>query len=298
MPSRSLSIPYQEQPSSCTLSKFMTVSIQDVKKSIMSAPSKSCSLDPLPTSLPKKGIDVLLPCIATIINRSLELGEFPATLKHGLVTPLLKKSDLDHEILKNYRPISNLPFLGKVIESIVAMQVKHHLVINNLYTKTQSAYRAYHSTETALLRVSNDINLALDNHDDVVLVLLNLSSAFDTIDHSVLMDRLYTRFGLRAAVNIAGSEIKTSVNARDLGVTLDQCFTMSTHVSNLCKSASFALKRIGNIRQYLDQPSTEKLVHAFVPSKLDRTTVTVSCMVSLIKKSRKFNVFRTRPPDW
>jgi len=66
------------------------------------------------------------------------------------------------------------------------MQFKHHLVINNLYTKTQSAYRVYHSTETALLRVSSDINLALDNHD-VVLVLLHLLSAFDTIDHSVLM---------------------------------------------------------------------------------------------------------------
>jgi len=263
-----------------------------------------------------------------------------------------------------------------------------------LNTKTQSVYRADHSAETALLRVSNDINLALDNHNDVVLVLLDLSSALDTIDQSVLMDRLYTRFGLRgialawiksyltnrsqavvikdvhsfsakltcgvpqdsvlgpllfslyvpiediiiahslqsmiflddtqmylvmqrskqssclsklelcaqdilswmadnellcnsskteilhfsscylqrqpiAAANIAGFEIKTSVNARDIGVTLDQCLTMSTHVSNLCKSASFALKRIGNIRQYLDQLSTEKLVHAFVSSKLD-----------------------------
>lgn len=128
----------------------------------------------------------MLPCITSIINRSLEVGEFPATFKQGLVTPLLKKSDLDHEILKNYRPISNLPFLGKMIERVVAMQFKHHLVINNLYTKTQSAYRVYHSTETALLRVSSDINLALDNHD-VVLVLLHLLSAFDTIDHSVLM---------------------------------------------------------------------------------------------------------------
>ena len=72
-------------------------------------------------------------------------------------------------------------------------------------------------------------------------------------------------------VNIADSEIKTSVNARDPGVTHDQCLTMSTDVSNLCKSASFALKRIGNIRQYLDKPtsSTEKLIHAFVSSKLD-----------------------------
>ena len=71
-----------------------------------------------------------------------------------------------------------------------------------------------------------------------------------------------------AAVNIAGSEIKTSMNAWYLGVTFDQCLMMSTHVSNLCKSASFALKRIEN-RQYLDQPSTGKLIHSFVSSKLD-----------------------------
>ena len=79
-----------------------------------------------------------------------------------------------------------------MIERVVAT-----CIYNNLYTKTQSAYCAYHSTETALLRVSNDINLALDNRDDAVLVFLDLSSAFETIDHSVLMDRLYTRFGLR-----------------------------------------------------------------------------------------------------
>ena len=71
----------------------------------------SCSLDPLPTRFLKKGIDVLLPCITSIINRSLEVGEFLTTFKHGLVAPLLKKSDLDHKILKNYRPISNLPSL-------------------------------------------------------------------------------------------------------------------------------------------------------------------------------------------
>ena len=65
-------------------------------------------------------------------------------------------------------------------------------------------------------------------------------------------------------MNIAGSEIKTNVNARDLAVTLDQCLTMSTHASNLCKSASFALNRIGNICQYLVQPGTEKLIHALV----------------------------------
>ena len=111
MSPKSLLISYQEQPSSCTLSKFEAASLQGVKKSIMAAPSKSCSLDPLPTSLLKKGIDVLLRCTTSIINRSLELGKFPGTLKRGLVTRLLKKSDHAHEFLKNYRPISNLSFL-------------------------------------------------------------------------------------------------------------------------------------------------------------------------------------------
>ena len=132
-----------------------------------------------------------------MINRSLELGEFPGTLKHGLVTSLLKKFDLDHELLKDYRPISNPPFLGKGIKRIVAMRLKYHLVINDMYSETQSVYRAYHSTKTALLQVANNINLALDNHDDVILVFLDLSSAFDTIDHSIFMERLHNQFDLR-----------------------------------------------------------------------------------------------------
>lgn len=114
-----------------------------------------------------------------------------------MVTTLLKKSDLDHEVFYNYRPISNLRFLGKVIERFVAMQLKHYLVINDLSTETQSAYCANHSTETAFLRFSNDINLALDNHDSVFLVLLDSSSAFDTIDKGVLIKGMHTRFGLR-----------------------------------------------------------------------------------------------------
>lgn len=84
--------------------------------------------------------------------------------------------------------------MGKIIERIVAIQLKYHL-----YTKTQSAYRTNHSTQTAFLRVSNGINLALDNHGDDVLLLLDLSSAFDTIDHAVLIKRLYTRFGLKSS---------------------------------------------------------------------------------------------------
>ena len=92
-------------------------------------------------------------------------------------------------------------------------------------------------------------------------------------------------------MNIAGSEIHTSTNARDLGVTLDRCLTMSTHVSNVWKSVSYAL--IGNIRQYLDQLGTEKLIHAF--AKLDYCNSLLYGLPD--KRSSNSNVFRTQPPD-
>lgn len=80
----------------------------------------------------------------------------------------------------------------------------------------------------------------------------------------------YLERQLIAKKNISGSEINTSINARDVGLTLDRCLTISTHVSNLCnKFAADALKRIGNIWPYLDQSSTEKLIHTFVSPELD-----------------------------
>ena len=88
--------------------------------------------------------------------------------------------------------------------------------------------------------------------------------------------------------SLAGSEI-ISVNERDLGVTLDQCLSMSAHVSNLCKSAFFALKHIRNIRQYLDQPAIGSWFILLCP--LNWTNAIVSCMDCPIKKSRNFNVF-------
>ena len=85
-----------------------------------------------------------------------------------------------------------------------------------------------------------------------------------------------------AKINFAGSEIETSTNACKLVANLDRYLTMSTHVENLCKSASFALKRIGSTRQYLNQSCTEQLIRAFVSSKLDY--VIVSCTVSRMKE--------------
>ena len=117
-----------------------------------------------------------------------------------MIHPLIKKDNLDADVFANYRPISNLSFLSKTLERIVASQIESYLTSNGLFAKMQSAYRKHHSTETALLRVVNDIHQAIDNKCKAVLVLLDLSAAFDTIDHAILLDRLRDRYGFSGTV--------------------------------------------------------------------------------------------------
>ena len=292
-------------------------------------------------------------------------------------------------------PISNLPFLGKVIERVAISQLQSYLSDNNLHSRMQSAYRQNHSTETAILRVQNDILSALGQRQEAILVLLDFSAAFDTIDHDVLLNRLSTRCGVKGTalkwiasymanrtqsvivgdvqsdphplafgvpqgsvagpllftlysaplqdiieshgikcifyaddsqlylvfnpedrdralqkleaciadirawcaanklvlndnktelihfasrfnttptqvkISIGDVEIVSSPSARNLGAIMDTSLCMSDHVSNIVKSAMIAIRKIGQIRQYLDANTTARLVHAFVTSKLD-----------------------------
>jgi hypothetical protein len=378
-----------------SLTDFQPLPQSELRKLISKAPSKSSSLDPIPTWLLKNCLDESLPVITDIVNSSLSSGVVPSSFKSAVVTPLLKKPGLDPEALKNYRPVSNLGFLSKVLERAVAEQLQSYLQENKLLAQMQSAYRKYHSTETALLRVTNDVLTALDQQCNVVLMLLDLSAAFDTIDHHILLGRLESRFGIQGtvlawfksylegrhqAVSIKGARsdcvelrcgvpqgsvlgpvlftlyttpleeliksydlmcmmyaddtqlyitvkpgaaeqalerllhcisdvrqwmlfnklklnddktevmyltskflvqplikpitVGTSVicpsdQAKNIGIIMDKHLTMEKHVGHLCKSASLAIKNIGRIRAFLDQKSTEKLVHAYVTTKLD-----------------------------
>ena len=101
-------------------------------------------------------------------------------ISHIVKKPLLKKPSLDSNDFKNYRPISNLRFISKTIEKCVAKQLIQYLDINDLGETYQSAYKRNHSTETALIRVHNDIAMAIDQHNSVILVLLDLLAAFDS----------------------------------------------------------------------------------------------------------------------
>jgi hypothetical protein len=163
----------------------------------MKRPSKSCALDPIPTWLLKSHIDAIAPAITTIINKSITSATVPDCLKEALVTPLLKKASLNKELFKNYRPVSNLSFVSKVLEKHVDKHLSDFAEMNNLTETFQSAYSPFHSTETALLRVQSDLLMSVDTTGAAVLVLLDLSAAFDTIDHNILLDRLNVTFGIK-----------------------------------------------------------------------------------------------------
>ena len=384
-----------ERLTSHSLSNFRCLSINEVHKLLDKMPSKSCPLDPMPTSLVKQCCNELLPVITKIVNGSLSAGHFPSSFKTAEVIPLIKKSTLDPEALQSYRSVSNLKFISKVTEKAAIEQLQQYLSENDLFPLLQSAYRKHHSCETALLRVLNDLLSSVDAKRDAVLVLLDLSAAFDTIDHNILIQRLKIRYGLTGSVlewfdsyirgrnqvikigdsksdphqllsgvpqgSVAGPQIftlysspiedivkrysvsgmfyaddsqlyvsfnstsstttltelencikeiknwtlenklalndsktevvylssrfsetspipsikvgdsvvDTVVKAKDLGVIIDQHLTLVPHVNNICRLASHSIRNIGRIRKYLDRNSTEKLVHAFISSRLD-----------------------------
>jgi hypothetical protein len=179
------------------LASFTPVCESEVRKILMSSAPKTCDLDPIPTPLLVECLDVVLPTLTKIVNDSLVSGIFPDVHKTALVTPLLKKPTLDHNELKNFRPVSNLSFVSKLIEKVVLSQLSAHLKTNHLFNPLQSAYRPGHSTETALVKIVNDLLLALDQGKVSILTLLDLSAAFDTIDHGLLLSRLEHVFGVR-----------------------------------------------------------------------------------------------------
>ena len=176
------------------LASFEPATTPEVRKIIMSSPSKSCDLDPIPTLLLKACLDVLIKPITYIINTSLCYGFFPDDFKCPHVNPVLKKPTLPKDELNSYIPISNLSFISKILEKVVANRLRSHIYKNGLSNVSQSAYKQFQSTETALLKVHNDINL--NNGKVIALTLLDLSAAFDTFDHNILTTRLSTWYGI------------------------------------------------------------------------------------------------------
>ena len=185
---------------SSSLCEFHQITQDDVCKIITGSPSKTCKLDCIPTWILKEHLSVFLPFVTHVINTSLTTGVFPESLGRAVITPIIKKPSLDCNEFSNYRPVSNINFISKILEKVVAGQLKHYLTENKLIETYQSAYVPNKSTETALLKVQSDILNAVDSREVVFLVMLDLSAAFDTIDHGILLHCLQNNFGISGNV--------------------------------------------------------------------------------------------------
>ena len=136
------------------------------------------------------------PLIAHLTNLSFVHGVFPSSFKIAQITPLLKKPKLNTDDYLNYRLISNLDNILKILKRLFLARLQPHLINSPHYNPLQSAYRTCHSTETALLALLNKTRLSADQGKSTLLVSLDLSAAFDTIDHSILLARFRSMYGV------------------------------------------------------------------------------------------------------
>ena len=180
---------FEKYSSDNNVHSFCLVSNVDIYNLIITLKSSSL-LDPLPNSLFNNMASFLTPFISTVVNSSLRTGKIPDILKHEVFIPLLKKYNIDKEILTNYRPISQLYFINKIIDiKIVAKHLNNYLLHFNILDPKLSGFRKFHSTETTLISLTDYIIWTLDHNKNIQLLLLDLSSAFNTIKHDLLIYR-------------------------------------------------------------------------------------------------------------
>ena len=138
-----------------------------------------------------------LPAITCIVNMSLTSGDYLTDWKFAILRPLLKTPD-SKPLHKNYRPVSNLSFLSKLVQQCMLWQLLDHSTQQKLIPDFQSACHKNHSTETSLLKLTNDILWSFENQNITSTVILDLSATFDTVDHDVLLTILLTSSEFRA----------------------------------------------------------------------------------------------------
>ena len=157
---------------------------------------KTSCQDPLPGSILKNIMDDLLPYICDLVNKSLTTGSVDG-VKDCVIFPLLKKAGIDPESLKNYRPVTNEVFVSKITEKVVTIRLFEHMTANSLHSKYQHGYKKFHGTETLLLKVVDDVLIGFESNSATIVLLIDLSAAFDTVDINKLLDILENDIGIK-----------------------------------------------------------------------------------------------------
>ena len=212
------SSPEVESRSCPTFSGFRYVGVDEV----MDLRKIKCSpLDFLPTQVFSRLWPYICPIATNIVNLSLSSGIFPDVLKKAHIKPLLKSPTLDTENPNSYRPVSNLSFVSKIVETAMNNQLQQHFNENKLLSTYQSAYRKGHSVESALTHVYSSLLKELDRGRSVFLIMLDLSAAFDTVSHERLLHILDSRFGLKSkALSLIQSYLSDRVSSVKVRSTL------------------------------------------------------------------------------
>ncbi len=281
-----------EQSPTMVFDTFEPLSEQDVRKLVFQSKSTSCALDPIPTALLKECIDIILPLLTKMVNASLVTGVFPNEWKLALVVPLIKKFGLELTF-NNFRPVSNLPFVSKLVERAAIQQENPHVNTNCPLPICASAYREGHSTESALLKVQADILHNMEHQQVTLLVLIDLSAAFDTIDHDILLDRLETKFGIsgvalewhrsylqaRRQCVIINGQTRSAESVLRYGVPQGSCLGPILFTEYASTLFSVIHDHLDNAHGYADD---HQLYLSFSPNSVQNQECAVKCMESCL----------------
>ncbi|KAF7241018.1 RNA-directed DNA polymerase from mobile element jockey [Varanus komodoensis] len=256
------------------LDEFQLLRPDDVDKVLGRVRPTTCLLDPCPSWLINNSKHGIGTWILEVINTSLREGRVSAPLKEAVVRPVLKKASLDPEMATNYRPVANIPFLGKVLERVVAGQLQALLDETDYLDPFQSGFRPGDGTESALVALYDDLCREKDRGSASMLVLLDLSVAFDKLklnpDKTEVLLVGGSGFGegeLNLVLNGVALPLRDKV--RSLGVLLDPELSLEAQVTAVARSAFLQLWLIHQLRPYLEYDCLATVTHALVTSRLN-----------------------------